>query len=252
MHAPRDLGRPVVVASRTARHGERNRGRLESDFAVLVLDVELERREPVLLEIEVLVELPRERCERHRDVDAAQLDRQRPRAARRGGGERRDVGDGLLALARPYEPRANPQCARWRTGTMRRRRYASGVSSVLPKPDARETARSGRWVGTASTPGRGPYRSARRIAAWSSPIARSGGCSTRVASASIPTTPRSCSRRASTSASTATSASSATRATRSSTSRRSRRSSPSSSRSRATRRSSSTRASSSSARRSSA
>ncbi len=44
-------------------------GRCEADLAVLVLDVELERREAVALQIEVLVELARQRREAHRDVD---------------------------------------------------------------------------------------------------------------------------------------------------------------------------------------
>ena len=38
----------------------------ETDLAVLVLDVQLDRRQPVSLEVDVLLELPRERGERHR------------------------------------------------------------------------------------------------------------------------------------------------------------------------------------------
>jgi hypothetical protein len=58
MHAPGHLGGLVVVPRRTARHRERDGRLLEPDLAVLVLDVELERRQPVALEVEVLVELP--------------------------------------------------------------------------------------------------------------------------------------------------------------------------------------------------
>jgi hypothetical protein len=58
--------------------GERNVHR-ETDQAVLVLDVELDRIEARGLHRDVLVELPGQTCERHRHVDAAYFGGQRPR-----------------------------------------------------------------------------------------------------------------------------------------------------------------------------
>ena len=51
--------RVVVRARRTDRARERDIGRLEPDLAALVLDVELDRVEAVLREVDVLLELAR-------------------------------------------------------------------------------------------------------------------------------------------------------------------------------------------------
>ena len=75
----RDGALGVVVAPRRADPlGERDVDR-EADLAVLVLDVELDRVEACCLHRDVLLELSGYAGERHRHVDAANLDGQRPR-----------------------------------------------------------------------------------------------------------------------------------------------------------------------------
>ncbi len=75
VRAARDVARVVVVARGPRRAGERHRSGYEADLAVLVLDVEFQRREAAALEIQVLVELAGQRRQRRREVNAADLDR---------------------------------------------------------------------------------------------------------------------------------------------------------------------------------
>ena len=69
----------VVVPLGGADPPRERDGRRKADVAVLVLDVELDRVQSVLLERDVLVELPGEAGERHRHVHATHLVRKRPR-----------------------------------------------------------------------------------------------------------------------------------------------------------------------------
>src|SRR5439155_21233876 len=70
---PRDLLRLVERARRPGAPRERHTRRDEADTAVLVLEVELDGVQPG--DGEVLVELPGERGEPHRDVDTSDLGR---------------------------------------------------------------------------------------------------------------------------------------------------------------------------------
>ena len=104
MRSSRNVASGVVLAGRTDRRSERDGRGHEPDFAVLVLDVELERGEPVALEIEIRIELPGKGCEPHRDVDTPQLDRECFRAFSRGRGQRGEIGDRLRSTVRTDEP----------------------------------------------------------------------------------------------------------------------------------------------------
>jgi hypothetical protein len=68
-----DPGCPVVAALGADARGEGDDRPGKADLPVLVLDVELERGEPLLRKAQVLFELALDRGERHRDVDAADL-----------------------------------------------------------------------------------------------------------------------------------------------------------------------------------
>ena len=107
----RHLRRLVVVADGAGLPREWHAEGREPDLTALVLEVELDGVQPVLRQRDVLLELPRERRERARHVDAAHLDRERTwpdrdldarRAVGRGltGGTR----SSLLALARERHP----------------------------------------------------------------------------------------------------------------------------------------------------
>src|SRR6185295_8221050 len=87
VHLAHDLPRVVVVAHGAGLPRERDTGRVEADLAALVLDVELDRVQPVPRQRLVLRELAGDRCQRGRDVHPADLHRQRPRP--RGDLERR-------------------------------------------------------------------------------------------------------------------------------------------------------------------
>ena len=63
-------------------------------------------------------------------------------------------------LVRADEPSPHAERREARRAPPRPQHSASGASFALTWPDVREIARSGRWVGTASTPRRGPYRRA--------------------------------------------------------------------------------------------
>ena len=93
----RHLRRLVVVAGGAGLPCEWHAEGREPDLAALVLDVELDRVQPVLRQRDVLVELPRERRERARHMDAAHLDRERTRPDR-DLDARRPVGRGLPAV----------------------------------------------------------------------------------------------------------------------------------------------------------
>ncbi len=82
MHELRDLAGRVVVPHRPGLSRERHVRRREGDLAPLVLDVELDRVQPLLLERDVLLELAGKGRERSGHVDAPYLDRQGPRAGR--------------------------------------------------------------------------------------------------------------------------------------------------------------------------
>ena len=108
---------------------------------------------PVVLQVDVLLELPRERGEPHGHVHAANLDRHRPQRALRGG--ERPLLPGRRWRSRPGRRRRSghpgPRRRHRRAGS-RRERHACAASSVEQKHAAPETARSGRSVETASTP----------------------------------------------------------------------------------------------------
>jgi hypothetical protein len=101
----RHLDGLVVVFRRPDLVRERDLRVAEPDLTVLVLDVELERVQPVLREREVVVDLARNGREGHRDVDPANLvrvgARRRFRRLGRGGRVRRlpAPGAGHVGLA---------------------------------------------------------------------------------------------------------------------------------------------------------
>ena len=139
---------------------ERHRRREESDLPVLVLDVELDRVQALVDELQVLLDLPVQRGERHRHVDPA------------------DLGQGARAVsAAPPSASASPRPARSsaprhsspprrRSRTARRRpgwpspraagrrgpRGAACVSGARPHA-AHESARSAPSARRASTRG---------------------------------------------------------------------------------------------------
>ena len=93
-----DLARLVVPHGRSDLARERHgRGR-EPDLAVLVLDVELDRVQPLLAQRDVLVELAVDRRERHGHVDAAHLVGERTRLGQRRGLRLRSDRRGRLGL----------------------------------------------------------------------------------------------------------------------------------------------------------
>ncbi len=81
----RRVFRGVEVPRCSDLPGECRRTVGEPDLPVLVLDVQLDRRQPVSLEVDVLLELARKRGKRHGHVDASNLDGKRSRARRRYG-----------------------------------------------------------------------------------------------------------------------------------------------------------------------
>ena len=184
----RDEGLRVVEGARCADGArERDVGRHEPDLAALVLDVQLDRVEPVALVADVLPELPGQRGERAGHVNAADLDRKRPRAFRQrpcavawpGRAARRL--DGLVVA---------DEAGAHHDGDHRR-----GAGAPGPRPDGaalsgasgpveRGNARSGPLVRRAWTPDHRAYRirasetsesTDGRIAAWFSPTERSRG-----------------------------------------------------------------------------
>src|SRR4029450_498431 len=72
-------------------------------------DVAPEGGQPVVLQIEVLVELARQGREPDGDVHAPHLDRERRCPVRRRRGERREVRIAPRAFARPDEAGADPE-----------------------------------------------------------------------------------------------------------------------------------------------
>ena len=119
MYPTRDLAWVVVVARRARRSRQGNRGGREPDLAVLVLHVELERRQAVALQIEVLVELAWQRRERRRHVDAAKLDRKRSRP----------VPSATLQALRDRQPSAGRRSSR---RNARQRRGAASATRNAP------------------------------------------------------------------------------------------------------------------------
>ena len=75
----RRRARLVVVARRADLARERHRAWHEAHLAVLVLHVELDRSQAVVVEARVPPAASRQRCEAEGHVDAADLDRERPR-----------------------------------------------------------------------------------------------------------------------------------------------------------------------------
>ena len=115
MRLLRHLDRVVVVLRRADLARKRDLRLTKSNFAVLVLDVELERVQAVLREGEVLVDLPRDGRERHRHVDAPDLVRIRARlrlgcgGGLRGGRLRpRGVGHVRVALGQKAGAEGRP------------------------------------------------------------------------------------------------------------------------------------------------
>ena len=126
-------------AAPTAR--ERHRGGDEADLAVLVLDVELDRVQPLVDELQVLLELAVERGERHRHVDAANLVGQCARLLRGHRLGRRLRGGRLPrrppspALVADHEPRAE------RRGRAEEQPERDGATAPAPRLAASRRAR---------------------------------------------------------------------------------------------------------------
>ncbi len=111
---PRDRGRVVVALRAADLCRERHSARAEADLAVLVLDVELERVQALLAQLEVLLELPGHRGERGGDVDAAGLLRslERRRRSNLCLGLRLRGGAGLAAAGVAAREELRVQCER--------------------------------------------------------------------------------------------------------------------------------------------
>ena len=158
-----DLRGLVVRADGTDLGRQRDARRTEADLAALVLDVELDRVEPALAEVDVLLELPGKRRERAGDVHAAHLDGQRTRADGRGEDRRRARCRRLrLRGSRVPVLSGNRHASRERRersgGACRGRARGGGAWRGAHCPVASETARSGPRMGRAWTPGPGGYR----------------------------------------------------------------------------------------------
>src|SRR5436190_17111966 len=219
MRQAHDLLRVVVRGGGSDLVRQRHARMVEADTPVLVLDVELDRVQA--RDDEVLLKLPGQRAQRHRDVHAADLVRDERPAVRTGHGmgPLRRRGGRLLAAAAD-RPRAERNACN--------ESQQNGHGDRPPDPNLTPAPGSPALAGCSIPVGRVHRKGAqayalRRIAPWFSPTGRSAGCSRKGASASTPTTRGCCNPPAWTYGSTASSASSTTRATRSSTSRSRRR-----------------------------
>ena len=195
MREARRPARGVVIARRPDVPHERNTRRREPDLAVLLLDVELERGHAVVLEREVLLELPRKGA--RPEVTWTPRARAEADVALRTEqwSSRRSMREG--STCRRFHRRAAP--TREEDNAQEERADERGASLPLSAPHRGpplpETARSGRPVERASTPrvktlsqchARQPVQapeSGSRIARVVLPTARSGVSSTRAESA---------------------------------------------------------------------
>jgi hypothetical protein len=147
VHLPSHLMGVVITLCGASLVRQRDDRAPESDFTVLVLDVELYGVQAVTCETEVLVDLAIERGQRHRYVDAAHLGRKSPGLRLRLGLRlrcRRGALRRSSSLRVPHGEKASAECE-YRCGQRDDREEAD--TAHRPAPPGLSTPRSESFVG---------------------------------------------------------------------------------------------------------